>query len=60
MTLVQGRKTIRFRPWGTIARSSLVDARQAHDRRLRTSDRPGWGTEVNEKAVKKHAPVNSF
>jgi galactonate dehydratase len=24
------------------------------------ADRPGWGTEVNEKAVRKHAPVNSF
>ena len=24
------------------------------------ADRPGWGIEVNEKAVRKHAPVNSF
>jgi L-alanine-DL-glutamate epimerase-like enolase superfamily enzyme len=24
------------------------------------SDRPGWGTEVNEKAVQKYAPANTF
>jgi len=24
------------------------------------SDRPGWGTEVNEKAVQKYAPINPF
>jgi L-alanine-DL-glutamate epimerase-like enolase superfamily enzyme len=24
------------------------------------SDRPGWGTEVNEQAVKKYAPTTAF